>query len=316
MDNFDLRKYLYNNPLLNESLSEFEYYKTEVEDPNDLYELLKNSKNFDEEAFIGNFYNESFSLEKGIEKPKDFLNKTLFDYIKKSTFLNTPEKVNDLLYSYYYKNWDTENYDIDKEEYEDESENEYLTYKDWKSWLKLTKNVNLMDDWNKTSDKKTDKFSQLVWDYIENGSKGDLELIGSPNIKLPDNMVVNGELVLFNSKIEYLPKNLTIKGDLTAHSSMLKEIPTDIKITGEMSLGKFVKTLPKGLHIKSLYVEGLESLPNDIKIDGRLNVEKTPFAKKIQKLSQEEFFNQYPGIKGPVNVLFKSNGDEIIFYKK
>ncbi len=54
-----------------------------------------------------------------------------------------------------------------------------------------------------------------IQQYIEDGSKGDLDLANTPITSLPDSLkIVGGDLDLSNTKITSLPRDLKVEGGL------------------------------------------------------------------------------------------------------
>ena len=102
-----------------------------------------------------------------------------------------------------------------------------------------------------------------IQQYINGGSKGDLDLRNTPITSLPNNLKVGGDLSLRNSSITSLPNNLKVGGYLDLE---------DTKIT---------------------------SLPNNLKVGGYLDLEDTPIS---QKYTQEEIRQMIPGVKGDIYI--------------
>ena len=83
------------------------------------------------------------------------------------------------------------------------------------------------------ADEETDKKSEnylksgngIVQTYIENGSKGNLNLRGTDIQQLPDNLIVNGNLDLSGTAIKELPDDLLVKGDLYIQNTAIKKLP-------------------------------------------------------------------------------------------
>jgi len=100
-----------------------------------------------------------------------------------------------------------------------------------------------------------------IQQYIKDGSKGDLDLSGTPITSLPQGLRVEGYLDLSGTPITSLPQGLTVGGDLNLGST---------KIT----------TLPQGL-----------------KVGGFLGLTNTPISKKYSK---EQIKTMVPGVKGEI----------------
>jgi hypothetical protein len=78
--------------------------------------------------------------------------------------------------------------------------------------------------------------NQIIQKYIDNGSKGDLDLVGMPVTMLPNKLAVNGDLLLQQTKVNALPRDLKISGDLYVGESPLfnlkrndKRLPMNFK---------------------------------------------------------------------------------------
>ena len=67
---------------------------------------------------------------------------------------------------------------------------------------------------------------QKIQQYIKDGSKGDLELINTPIISLPNNLTVSGNLYLTNTPIKSLPDDLKVGGNLFLRSTPLSQTHT------------------------------------------------------------------------------------------
>jgi hypothetical protein len=158
--------------------------------------------------------------------------------------------------------------------------------------------------------------NKQIQEYIKNGSKGDLDLNGSPIEKLPDDLIeVKGNLDLSECKNLKSLNNLKyVKGYLDLSDSVnFKELPNDLKIGQSLylantSIEKLSDSLIKvngGLYLyncknlKSLnnlrYVDGnldltytlIEKLPDDLIVRYIIYLDNTPLSKN------EELLNQY-----------------------
>ena len=72
--------------------------------------------------------------------------------------------------------------------------------------------------------------------YIKDGSKGNLDLCGSPVEKLPDNLQVGDSLFLNNTPIKELPDNLQVGGFLSLIKTPIKELPDNLKVGDSLDL--------------------------------------------------------------------------------
>ena len=77
---------------------------------------------------------------------------------------------------------------------------------------------------------------QKIQQYIKNGSKGDLDLNGTPITSLPDNLKVGGDLSLNNTPITSLPDNLTVGGYLYLNGTPITSLPDNLKVGGSLYL--------------------------------------------------------------------------------
>ena len=77
---------------------------------------------------------------------------------------------------------------------------------------------------------------QKIQQYIKDGSKGNLDLNGTPITSLPDNLTVKGNLDLNNTPIISLPDNLTVGGSLSLHDTPITSLPDTLKVGGSLDL--------------------------------------------------------------------------------
>jgi hypothetical protein len=74
-------------------------------------------------------------------------------------------------------------------------------------------------------------YQEIIQQYIENGSKGTLDLDGYDQPTLPNNLTkVRGDLSLRGSKITSLPDNLTVKSSINLNHSALSSVPKNLKV--------------------------------------------------------------------------------------
>lgn len=114
-----------------------------------------------------------------------------------------------------------------------------------------------------------------VQKYIDNGSKGDLNLDQVKSLTfLPDNLEVEGNLILRHTKIKALPNNLKVGGELDLLGTPIASLPNNLKINGELNLlGTPIRSLPSGLEVNgdlNLGWSSVESLPDDLKVGRNL----------------------------------------------
>lgn len=171
--------------------------------------------------------------------------------------------------------------------------------------------------------------------YIKNGSKGDLDLSGYAETKLPDGLkTVGGWFSLDNSMIKELPSGLKIKRGLSLNNSEIEKIPSDIEIGEGLYLsGSKIKSLPDNLKVgDNLFLNNTEieflpkglqvgnvldiskskikitSLPKDIKVKGSFTFKPNQLGdlKKDYNKNPREVENKikkmYPGIKGDLYI--------------
>ncbi len=72
--------------------------------------------------------------------------------------------------------------------------------------------------------------------YIKGGSKGDLDLSGTPIQSLPDNLKVGGNLNLYNTPIQSLPDNLKVGGYLDLSDTSIQSLPDNLEVRGKLYL--------------------------------------------------------------------------------
>ena len=78
---------------------------------------------------------------------------------------------------------------------------------------------------------KPENYQEIIQQYIENGSKGTLDLDDYNQPTLPSNLTkVRGNLSLRGSKITSLPDNLTVKGEINLNNSALSSVPKNLKV--------------------------------------------------------------------------------------
>ena len=101
---------------------------------------------------------------------------------------------------------------------------------------------------NKEDWEETRSVTSILRNYIEKGSKGDLNLggeygqdDGEPSTdlmditSLPDNLTVDGDfIIIFAEELLRLPRNLTVKGDLHMDWSGVEALPDDLKVGGSI----------------------------------------------------------------------------------
>jgi hypothetical protein len=117
----------------------------------------------------------------------------------------------------------------------------------------------------------------IIDSYIENGSRGDLELSYSHVRSLPAGLKVGGSLFLDSSMIAGLPDGLEVKGNLYLNfTAKLKSLPRGLKVGKALVLGgSKVSSLPDDIQIGGyldLCGSAVTSLPDGMQINGDLNI--------------------------------------------
>ena len=120
-----------------------------------------------------------------------------------------------------------------------------------------------------------------IQQYIKDGSKGNLDLNGTPITSLPDNLTVGGGLYLNGTPITSLPDNLTVGGYLDLRNTKIISLPDNLTVGGGLDLS--------GTKITSL--------PDNLTVRGNLYLNDTPISKKYSK---EQIRKMVPGVKGEI----------------
>jgi len=115
--------------------------------------------------------------------------------------------------------------------------------------------------------------------YIKDGSKGNLNLSGTPVEKLPDNLKVGGNLYLINTPIKKLSDNLKVGSGLYLNNTSIKELPDNLQVGGGLGLSG----------------TPVEKLPDNLKVGGNLNLINTPLSKKYSKEEIESMIEEKGG---------------------
>jgi hypothetical protein len=103
---------------------------------------------------------------------------------------------------------------------------------------------------------------------------------------LPKNLeIVPGFLDLFKTKIKELPPNLRwVDGFLDLYDTPIQSLPNNLTVKGRLRLTfcKNIKRLPNGLKVGELVLSStnIDELPSDLQIEGDLEIQNTPIAKK------------------------------------
>ena len=86
------------------------------------------------------------------------------------------------------------------------------------------------------SEERDEKYIEIInkqiQQYINNGSKGDLDLYNMQITSLPDNLKVGRSLNLEDNPITFLPNNLQVGKDLYLGNTEIISLPDNLKIGG------------------------------------------------------------------------------------
>ena len=122
--------------------------------------------------------------------------------------------------------------------------------------------------------------------YIKDGSKGDLDLRGSPVEKLPDNLKVEGNLNLMKTPTKELPDNLKVSGDLNLYKTPIEKLPDNLQIGDSLDLGD----------------TPIKELPDNLQVGGYLNLINTPLSKTYSKRDIRDMIEEKGGyVKGNIS---------------
>jgi hypothetical protein len=142
-----------------------------------------------------------------------------------------------------------------------------------------------------------------VQQYIKDGSKGDLDLRGTPITSLPPDLKVGGNLDLrYCRKLTSLPSGLSFKGNLDLRGcENFTSLPSGLSVRGYLNLSYTkITSLPSGLSVEdylNLSNTPITSLPSDLTVGGNFHLFNTPLSKSHTK---EQIKQMAPGIKGYV----------------
>ena len=132
------------------------------------------------------------------------------------------------------------------------------------------------------SKKYIDIINKKIQQYINDGSKGDLNLSHTKITSLPDDLkVVGGSLYLGYTPITSLPSGLKVGGNLNLDSTPITSLPDGLTVEGYLNLNDTKIT----------------SLPSGLKVNGSVYLIDTPLSKKYTK---KQLKQMYPGIEGNI----------------
>ena len=130
--------------------------------------------------------------------------------------------------------------------------------------------------------KRKTETENRIQQYIKDGMKSDLILIGAPITSLPDNLTtVGGDLFLANTPITSLPDNLTVGGNLNLSDTNITSLPYNLTVGGNLNL----------------FNTQITSLPSNLTVGGDLDLFYTPLSKKY---SEDEIRAMVPNFKGKI----------------
>ena len=122
-----------------------------------------------------------------------------------------------------------------------------------------------------------------IQQYMKDGSKGDLDLKGTPITSLPQGLTVGGFLYLRNTPITTLPQNLKVGGYLDLQNTPITSLPQGLKVKGALYL----------------YKSKITSLPQGLTVGGDLYLLNTPIS---EKYSKEQIKQMVPSVKGNIYI--------------
>jgi hypothetical protein len=139
------------------------------------------------------------------------------------------------------------------------------------------------------SEERDEKYIEIInkhiQQYIDNGSKGDLDLYNMQIKSLPDNLKVGRSLNLEDNPIAFLPNNLQVKKDLYLNNTEITSLPDNLKVGNDLTL----------LLLK------IDSIPNNLQIGRDLNLEGTPLAEKYTEEEIKKMIEDKGGyVKGEI----------------
>ena len=132
-----------------------------------------------------------------------------------------------------------------------------------------------------------------IYDYVKNGSIGDLVLINSKLTHLPNWLTkVGGELHISYAMIEDISDSLILSKGIFAQRSKLKEVRRS-EVFGQLTLDNCqITKLPDGLTVHGyLSVEGIqfEEIPKNLEIEGRFFINNS----NLEQFSNNELYDMY-----------------------
>lgn len=133
-----------------------------------------------------------------------------------------------------------------------------------------------------------------IYDYIEGGSRGDLNLMRTGLTELPNDLdEVGGDLNISYSKVKRLPKNLKVKGRLFVGNSPIEELPMGLEADSVSGSDSNISKISQNIKInKSLYIprSNITSLPDGLTVKGKIGVEGSGLNKVPKGLKCYHFY--------------------------
>ena len=134
-------------------------------------------------------------------------------------------------------------------------------------------------------ERQQQKQLRKVHDYINNGSKGDLDLRNTMLTTLPGGLHVDGNLILTGSKITHLPDDIKINGGLYLAKSQITRLPDNLKIDDlGLSMTQNITQLPRGLSVNRKIVcdvSRITYIPDDIQVGEEMSLMKAFNIKRL-----------------------------------
>jgi hypothetical protein len=130
-------------------------------------------------------------------------------------------------------------------------------------------------------DANIERINKIIQDYIDGGSKGNLNLRNTLLTSLPQGLEVGGDLWLSYTKISSLPQGLKVGGGLSLSNTPIQSLPDTLKVGGNLDLSRTPIT----------------SLPQGLEVGGYLYLNGTPLSKTH---TEEQIKQMCPGVKGKI----------------
>lgn len=129
------------------------------------------------------------------------------------------------------------------------------------------------------------QIQKQIQGYINNGSKGNLNLSKTPIKTLPEGLHVDGNLILTGSKITHLPDDIKINGGLYLSKSEITHLPDNLKIYDlGLTMTKNITQLPRGLSVNRRIIcdySNIAYIPDDIQVGEEMSLMKAFNIKRL-----------------------------------